>query len=100
MAVGKQVRSKGIQTALAYAKLASAEDVERSLGTFHNSEQWKTSPYLSSIIPVAFLHCLASIVKHDERDISYLMQEWLYFYQQVQTASSLQRNPLNPLDSP
>lgn len=28
------------------------------------------------------------------------MQEWLYFYQQLQVASSIQRNPLSPLDSP
>jgi hypothetical protein len=28
------------------------------------------------------------------------MQEWLYFYQHIQKASSIQRNPLSPLESP
>ena len=83
MSASKQLRAKGIQTLDTEENLVDAEDANRVLSNTFNSDYWKISSYLSSIIPVALFHCLASIVKLDTNDVSLLMQEWLYFYQDV-----------------
>ena len=48
------------------------------LGRFFNSEYWKVSQYLSTIIPASFLTLLVSIIEYDEEDVKTLTQEWLY----------------------
>lgn len=48
------------------------------LNRFSNSEYWKASSYISSIMPVIFFSCLVGIVVHDDSKVKFLMQEWLY----------------------
>lgn len=48
------------------------------LHRFSNSEYWKTSSYISSIIPVIVFSGLVALVTYDDAEIKFLMQEWLY----------------------
>jgi len=45
---------------------------------FFNSECWKISPYLSTVVPAFFLSTLVSIVEFDETDLTLMIQDWLY----------------------
>lgn len=44
---------------------------------FVNSEYWKASSYMSSIMSSFFLSTLVSIVEYAQPDITTLMQDWL-----------------------
>jgi hypothetical protein len=44
---------------------------------FVNSENWKASSYLNTIMASMFLSTLVSIVEYAQADITTLMQEWL-----------------------
>ena len=54
------------------------QDSTLYLGKFYNSEYWKISPYVSTIIPAFFLSSMVSIIDYDENDICTLSQDWLY----------------------
>lgn len=45
------------------------QDSTLYLGKFYNSEYWKISPYVSTIIPAFFLSSMVSIIDYDENDI-------------------------------
>jgi len=81
-------------------KLVDPADCTLYLGRFFNSEYWKVSPYMSSMIPVFFLSMLVSIVELDEHDIKILAQEWLYVLQHITMATHFKQSPASPLDSP
>lgn len=53
------------------------DDVD-PLGRFFNSEYWKISSYLSTVIPTLFLSIFVSIVEYSENDVKFLLQEWLF----------------------
>jgi hypothetical protein len=52
-------------------------DATLYLGRFFNSENWKASSYLSSIIPTFFLSQLVALIDFDEVKMQELGQEWL-----------------------
>ena len=43
------------------------------LGRFFNSEYWKISSYLSTIIPTFFLSIFVSIVEYAQNDVKFLL---------------------------
>jgi hypothetical protein len=59
-------------------------DVNIFLRRFSNSEYWKISPYLSTILPVVFFSAMVSLVSFEMDDIKILMQDWLYQIQHIQ----------------
>ena len=48
------------------------------LGRFFNSEYWKISRYLSTVLPASLLTIFVAIIEYDEEDVKILTQEWLY----------------------
>ena len=52
------------------------DDAESKL-IFVNSEYWKASSYMSTIMSSFFLGTLVSIVEYAQPDITTLMQDWL-----------------------
>lgn len=55
---------------------------------FVNSEYWKASSYMSSIMSSFFLSTLVSIVEYAQPDITTLMQDWLNVVQYITSSSS------------
>ena len=76
------------------------QDSTLYLGRFFNSEYWKMSPYLSTIIPAFLLSSLVSIIEYDENEIRTLAQDWLYVLQHITHASKYQKTCASPLESP
>jgi hypothetical protein len=70
------------------------------LGRFFNSEYWKISPYMSTVIPAFFLSSLVSIIEYDEREISLQAQVWLDIVHHIRHASKYITNSASPLTSP
>lgn len=50
---------------------------------FVNSEYWKCSSYMSSVMSTFFLSTLVSIVEFAQPDITTLMQDWLNVVQYI-----------------
>lgn len=59
---------------------------------FINSDYWKQSRYLSSVMPSFFMATLLSVVHHDEELVTHVMQEWLHLIQNI----TRHNNPHNP----
>ena len=76
------------------------QDSTLYLGRFFNSEYWKMSPYLSTIIPAFLLSSLVSIIEYDEDEIRTLAQDWLYVLQHITHAAKYQKTCASPLGSP
>ncbi len=53
------------------------------IGRFFNSEYWKISSYLSTVIPSYFLSIFVSIVEYAQEEIKILIQDWLYLLQRI-----------------
>lgn len=51
--------------------------------TFVNSEFWKISPYMTSIMSTFFQSTLVSIIEYAQQDISTLMHDWLNAVQYI-----------------
>jgi hypothetical protein len=47
-------------------------DIE-PLGRFFNSEYWKISSYLSTVIPTFFLSIFVSIVEYAQNDVKFIL---------------------------
>ena len=56
--------------------MGTFETIPRQL-TFVNSEFWKVSPYLTSIMAAFFQTTLVSIIEFAQQDITTLMHDWL-----------------------
>jgi hypothetical protein len=52
-----------------------------------NSEFWKTSSYMSTVMSAYFLSTLVSIVEYAQPDITTLMQDWLNAAQFITSSS-------------
>jgi hypothetical protein len=63
------------------------DDAESKM-IFINSEYWKASSYMSTIMSSFFLGTLVSIVEYAQRDITTLMQDWLNVVQYITSSSS------------
>lgn len=57
------------------------------LGRFFNSEYWKISPYLSTLMPGFLLSAFVSIIEYDEKEICLLSQVWLDIVHHIRHAS-------------
>lgn len=57
---------------------------------FVNSEYWKASSYMSTVMCSFFLGTLVSIVEYAQPDITTLMQDWLNVVQYITSSSSQQ----------
>jgi hypothetical protein len=47
-------------------------DGTQFLGRFFNSENWKVSPYMSTVIPAFFLSMIVSLVDYSEEEMKAL----------------------------
>ena len=63
---------------------------------FVNSEYWKTSSYMSTIMSSYFLSTLVSIVEFAQSDITTLIQDWLNVVQYITSLSSQHQLPDHP----
>lgn len=59
---------------------------------FFGSEYWKVSSYLSTVLPSFFLSVLVSIVEYSQSDVTFLIQEWLYILQKINSFKTLHNN--------
>ena len=73
------------------AEIASLDDIESKM-IFVNSEYWKASSYLSTVMCSFFLGTLVSIVEYAQPDITTLMQDWLNVIQYITSSSSQQES--------
>ena len=76
------------------------QDSTLYLGRFFNSEYWKTSTYLSTIVPAFLLSALVSIIEFDEKEICLLSQVWLEIVHHIRHASKYRQSCASPLKSP
>lgn len=76
------------------------QDSTLYLGRFFNSEYWKTSPYLSTIVPAFLLSSFVSIIEYDEKEICLLSQVWLDIVHHIRHASKFKQSCASPLRSP
>mmetsp|Transcript_45958 Transcript_45958/g.60913 ORF Transcript_45958/g.60913 Transcript_45958/m.60913 type:complete len:143 (-) Transcript_45958:389-817(-) len=70
------------------------------LGRFFNSEYWKVSPYLSTVMPGFLLSSFVSIIEYDEKEICLLSQVWLDIVHHIRHASRYKQSCASPLKSP
>ena len=63
------------------------QDSTLYLGRFFNSEYWKVSPYLSTILPSFLLSAFVSIIEYDEKEICLLSQVWLDIVHHIRHAN-------------
>lgn len=55
---------------------------------FMNSENWKASAYLNTVMSCFFLSTLVSIVEYAQTDITTLLQDWLNVVQFITSIGS------------
>lgn len=72
-------------------------DATLFLGRFFNSENWKVSAHMSTMIPAFFLSQLVALIDFDEVKMQEFGQEWLSVLQLIGTSSQFRQSVASPL---
>jgi len=72
-----------VSTSEEFYKQLAQDYQSDSLGRFFNSEYWKISSYMSTVIPTFFLSVFVQIIDFAQEDIQVIIQDWLYLLQRI-----------------
>lgn len=83
----KLLKTARVQNILRHDRL-KVESPPHNKITFLNSEYWKASSYMNSVMSSFFLSTLVSIVEYAQADITTLLQDWLNVVQYITSLSA------------